>query len=306
MTLTKIDMDRTVNESVLSKSGSVNSLFCSDEDVFINLPPLASLDGLLKTTRRLTFEDIARLQPDYLSKLTYAPAVHHNALELFTQAHSQPSVVVGHSFGATIVRGILEPSGLMEIYTPDEEMDAHLSQLIKLYASPSTTTNEKLGGQIVGFSASDQLISIWKDGISAYVGMHVHLSTTQKIEPQIDLNETGDDDLRLAFLEKFNNLLSTIGFRSAYGLEKDNIIAAGDRFNLSFQHAILDRFQIIPDQAGEFLRGLLDETREFIRVGGLLEGDWGRLELTSDILRIVPSSNLQAEILEEEDDICFE
>jgi hypothetical protein len=126
------------------------------------------------------------------------------------------------------------------------------------------------------FMPSFEVVHFWKAGIKAFLDSSFAMLDEDIRAEMLKISEITDEEFCKEFARRFRALISTLGFRHAHGLY-ETVIADSGRFTLPFQLLLLDRFQIVPDQAGDFFSKLHHELDAYLKRGGALEGNWGKL-----------------------------
>ena len=81
------------------------------------------------------------------------------------------------------------------------------------------------------------------------------------------------------FSIQFKRLIATLANRVRHNQRQTRTIAEGARFDIPFQHTMLDRFILVPDEVTPFFSLLLEELTGYLSGGGTMTGRWGEFSL---------------------------
>jgi hypothetical protein len=121
-------------------------------------------------------------------------------------------------------------------------------------------------------------------------GLHDHLK-------EVDIPSRYRDGIEATFSEaiektaaqfstRLQRIFAIVGNRQRYNIEQPRPITVGQSFSLPFQHHIIDRIPIRPDQYSEFFALFYAELLAHLQAGGLVAGSWGRLVLRRSEIHI--------------------
>jgi hypothetical protein len=153
------------------------------------------------------------------------------------------------------------------------------------------------------FIPSATLVEYWRQGLNAHRANARRISRSSQSDRFLESQTK--EELARAFSLRLRRMLSVIGNRQRYGIEDYKHIGAGERFSLEVQYQVLDRIQILPDEATEFFSLLYAELSQYLSYGGKLGGSWGELVLRDGSLELMtkPEASVEepwepAEVLE--------
>jgi hypothetical protein len=132
------------------------------------------------------------------------------------------------------------------------------------------------------FGPSRELTNYWVRGLRDHLN-EIATPTSYKVRWDRALE---DNEAPKALAVRLKRLFAVVGHRQAYGIEPKEPLAIDGRFSLLFQHHIIDRIPLRPDEYANFFRILWRELEAFLRGGGQVKGSWGELELYQSSLRI--------------------
>jgi hypothetical protein len=143
-------------------------------------------------------------------------------------------------------------------------------------------------GRTEKFSPSIKLTRYWVKGLRDHLNeMDVPSRYRNGIEAAFSdsIEATAE-----AFAVRLQRIFAVIGNRQRYNIEPARPITSGQGFSLPFQHQIIDRIPVRPDQYGDFFALFHDELMSHLTNGGFVKGSWGRLVLRHSEIYIESSA----------------
>jgi hypothetical protein len=125
------------------------------------------------------------------------------------------------------------------------------------------------------FTPGPALTAFWLRGVSDHLReMRISSEYRSRFETLVDLSP---EQVKKEFAIRLQRIFATIGNRQRYGIEDVYPLATSRRFSLTFQHHLLDRLPIRPDENTEFFSLLFSELESFFTSGRTVGGSWGKI-----------------------------
>lgn len=151
----------------------------------------------------------------------------------------------------------------------------------------AVTATEAAERQRMEFTPSPELTAFWVRGLKDHLQ---ELSAPARYRERTQIAFTNSlPSMTEALNVRFKRIFAVIGNRQRYGIEPSKPIATDGRFSLIFQHHIVDRIPIRPDEYGDFFALLSDELQAHLTSGGSVRGSWGHLVIANKEMRLVCS-----------------
>ncbi|TXN72709.1 hypothetical protein [Methylobacterium sp. WL6] len=239
-------------------------------------------------------ESFALPSGEFISLNSYARAIEDFGVP---QKHEISPVNIR---GRTYISGKRFPSKINNMIRPSRGapyMRAVLAAHLRAYggskptvmrgAQPQVATNEKVVSlspastsadtklhqkefNLFGeFSPSQALAAYWVRGVESHRPKNINRS------PQISVNI--NSQFQSEFAKEFKEYISMIGQQRRYSKLRQTEITVAGRMITVLQDDLCDKFQIIQDEASEFIKLLIQELSQSIKKGDSLMGAWGML-----------------------------
>ena len=147
----------------------------------------------------------------------------------------------------------------------------------KIYESDepdqSQLFDKKVSWKNEPFTPSDQLLDFIHKGLTEHT-KYLSAEAKQKVNFAREAQQKSVGDA-VKFGNVLTDLFSRIAFRTLDKVYEETKITDNQKFELVFQHALLDLFPIIPSDFEKFQTLLRRELIDYIEGEGKLEGRWG-------------------------------
>ncbi|SEN34153.1 hypothetical protein [Bradyrhizobium sp. OK095] len=132
------------------------------------------------------------------------------------------------------------------------------------------------------FRPSPELTAVWLQGVLDHLReMQISKEYRTRFEAFLNMSRQQVVD---EFGVRLQRIMATIGNRQRYGIEGAWPLAKGGQFSLVFQHLVLDRLPIRPDDSSRFFSLLLTELMQWLESGQQIGGSWGRLRIDHELI----------------------
>jgi hypothetical protein len=143
------------------------------------------------------------------------------------------------------------------------------------------------------FLPSKELTAFWTRGLRDHIQ---EMQTPSRLKDGYEFAVRHSSQTTDILATRLKRIIALVANRQNSGIERTADLAKAGRFSLAFQHQILNRITVRPDESSEFFSMLFKELHAFLHMGGSLEGAWGRLRIKEETIFISPKGSVEVAV----------